>query len=123
MKFVGYLCYSAVLTALVYPMSGMWVWGGGWLAKMEFHDFAGSVLVHAVGGLRDTVVDATTGFTFDGTGLAAQTGALLERLRAALELKAHQPQRWGAIRRRARAARFAWTDSIEAYLERLYRLG
>ncbi len=80
-------------------------------------------LVHAVGGLRDTVVDATTGFTFDGTSLAAQTGALLERLRAALELKARHPRRWGTIRRRARAARFEWTDSIEAYLERLYRLG
>ncbi len=80
-------------------------------------------LVHAVGGLRDTVVDDTTGFSFDGTSLTAQTGALLERLRAALELKARQPRSWGAIRRRARAARFAWTDSIEAYLERLYRLG
>ncbi len=53
MKFVGYLVYSAVLTAFVYPISGMWVWGGGWLAKFTetgFHDFAGSVLVHAVGG-------------------------------------------------------------------------
>ncbi len=50
MKFVAYLCYSAVLTALVYPLSGMWVWGGGWLHAMGFHDFAGSILVHAVGG-------------------------------------------------------------------------
>lgn len=50
MKFVGYLCYSAVLTAFVYPVSGMWQWGGGWLAERGFHDFAGSVLVHAVGG-------------------------------------------------------------------------
>ncbi len=50
MKFIGYLVYSAVLTAFVYPISGMWVWGGGWLDAAGFHDFAGSVLVHAVGG-------------------------------------------------------------------------
>ena len=50
MKFVSYLVYSAVITAFVYPISGMWVWGGGWLAAKGFHDFAGSVVVHAVGG-------------------------------------------------------------------------
>lgn len=50
MKFVGYLIYSALLTALIYPISGMWTWGGGWLSAMGFHDFAGSVIVHSVGG-------------------------------------------------------------------------
>ncbi len=50
MKFVSYLVYSAVLTALVYPISGFWTWGGGWLDAMGFHDFAGSAIVHAVGG-------------------------------------------------------------------------
>lgn len=50
MKFTGYLCYSAVLTGLVYPISGMWKWGGGILASWGFADFAGSVVVHAVGG-------------------------------------------------------------------------
>lgn len=50
MKFSGYLCYSAVLTGLVYPISGMWKWGGGVLASWGFADFAGSVVVHAVGG-------------------------------------------------------------------------
>jgi Amt family ammonium transporter len=49
-KFPAYLIYSAVITAFVYPISGMWKWGGGWLAAMGFHDFAGSILVHAVGG-------------------------------------------------------------------------
>jgi Amt family ammonium transporter len=49
-KFPAYLVYSAVITAFVYPISGMWKWGGGWLAAMGFHDFAGSILVHAVGG-------------------------------------------------------------------------
>lgn len=50
MKFQSYLIYSAVLTGLIYPISGSWKWGGGWLDGMGFHDFAGSVVVHAVGG-------------------------------------------------------------------------
>ena len=50
MKFGGYLVYSAILTGLIYPISGMWKWGGGFLHQMGFQDFAGSVVVHAVGG-------------------------------------------------------------------------
>ncbi|MBP90930.1 MAG: ammonium transporter [Planctomycetaceae bacterium] len=49
-KFEGYLAYSAVLTALVYPISGYWKWGGGWLNELGFQDFAGSAVVHGVGG-------------------------------------------------------------------------
>ena len=50
MKFGAYLAYSAVLTGLIYPISGSWKWGEGWLHQMGFYDFAGSVVVHAVGG-------------------------------------------------------------------------
>lgn len=50
MKFGAYLIYSAVLTGLIYPISGSWKWGGGFLDAMGFQDFAGSVVVHAVGG-------------------------------------------------------------------------
>ncbi|GAB5403600.1 MAG: ammonium transporter [Aureliella sp.] len=50
MKVAGYLVYSAVLTAFIYPISGYWKWGGGWLAEMGFQDFAGSAVVHGVGG-------------------------------------------------------------------------
>jgi ammonium transporter, Amt family len=50
MRFEAYLIYSAILTGLVYPISGMWKWGGGWLAELGFIDFAGSAVVHAVGG-------------------------------------------------------------------------
>lgn len=50
MQFKSYLIFSAVITGLVYPISGMWKWGGGWMAAQEFQDFAGSILVHAVGG-------------------------------------------------------------------------
>ncbi len=48
-KFTGYLLYSVVISALIYPISGHWIWNGGWLAEMGFHDFAGSTVVHSVG--------------------------------------------------------------------------
>jgi Amt family ammonium transporter len=50
MRFGSYLVYSLVLSAFVYPVVGHWVWGGGWLGALGFHDFAGSTVVHAVGG-------------------------------------------------------------------------
>ena len=50
MRFEAYLIYSAVITGLVYPISGMWKWGGGWLQELGFVDFAGSAVVHGVGG-------------------------------------------------------------------------
>ncbi len=50
MKVGGYLIYSAVITAFIYPVSGMWKWGSGWLGQMGFMDFAGSAVVHGVGG-------------------------------------------------------------------------
>jgi Amt family ammonium transporter len=49
-KFSSYIVYTIVITGLIYPMSGMWMWGKGWLFEMGFKDFAGSVVVHAVGG-------------------------------------------------------------------------
>ncbi len=49
-KFVSYLIYSAVISAVIYPISGHWIWGGGWLSKLGFIDFAGSTVVHSVGG-------------------------------------------------------------------------
>ncbi len=49
-KISAYVIYSVVITALIYPISGYWKWGGGWLDAMGFHDFAGSILVHSVGG-------------------------------------------------------------------------
>ncbi len=49
-KFSMYLVYSILISAVVYPISGHWGWGGGWLSEMGFHDFAGSTIVHACGG-------------------------------------------------------------------------
>lgn len=50
MNFIAYLIYSFIISALIYPIVGHWVWGGGWLAQLGFADFAGSTVVHAVGG-------------------------------------------------------------------------
>src|SRR5918999_1233128 len=49
-KFPAYLIYSALISGIIYPVSGHWIWGGGWLASREFLDFAGSTVVHSVGG-------------------------------------------------------------------------
>jgi len=49
-KFSTYLIFSFVITLVIYPISGHWVWGGGWLSELGFHDFAGSTVVHSVGG-------------------------------------------------------------------------
>ncbi len=50
MKFQAYLIYSFIISALIYPIIGHWIWGGGWLANLGFADFAGSTVVHLVGG-------------------------------------------------------------------------
>ena len=49
-KFSAYLVYSACISIFIYPVTGHWIWGGGWLSEIGFHDFAGSTAVHAVGG-------------------------------------------------------------------------
>jgi Amt family ammonium transporter len=48
-KFITYILISVVITGFIYPISGHWIWGGGWLSEMGFHDFAGSTVVHSVG--------------------------------------------------------------------------
>ena len=49
-KFSSYCIYSVVISAVIYPVVGHWIWGGGWLQNLGFHDFAGSTVVHSVGG-------------------------------------------------------------------------
>ncbi|MCW9709170.1 ammonium transporter [Aliifodinibius sp. 1BSP15-2V2] len=58
-KFTGYLIYTLFISAIIYPVVGHWVWGGGWLADLGFYDFAGSTVVHGVGawaGLMGTYI-------------------------------------------------------------------
>ena len=54
-KFLSYCVYSAIISALIYPIEAHWIWGGGWLAQLGFHDFAGSCAIHMVGGIAALV--------------------------------------------------------------------
>ncbi len=54
-KFSAYCIYSAVISLIVYPIEAHWIWGGGWLSKMGFHDYAGSCAIHMVGGIAALV--------------------------------------------------------------------
>ncbi len=69
-RFPAYLAYSFFVSALIYPIIGHWIWGGGWLAKLGMLDFAGSTVVHAVGGFASlaglTVLGSRIG-RWDGT--------------------------------------------------------
>lgn len=60
-KFSSYCVYSALISLVVYPISGHWIWGGGWLSELGFHDFAGSCAVHMVGGVAACIGAATLG--------------------------------------------------------------
>ena len=60
-KFLSYCIYSGVISALIYPIEAHWIWGGGWLAQMGFHDFAGSCAIHMVGGISALIGAAILG--------------------------------------------------------------
>ena len=72
-KFLSYCVYSAVISAVIYPIEAHWTWGGGWLAQLGFHDFAGSNCIHMVGGICALIGAAMVGprlgkFTRDEKG-------------------------------------------------------
>ena len=79
-KFLSYCIYSAVISALIYPIEAHWIWGGGWLAQIGFHDFAGSCAIHMVGGISALVGAKILGprigkFTKDKSGQIIKVNA------------------------------------------------
>lgn len=60
-KFLSYCIYSGVISALIYPIEAHWIWGGGWLSQLGFHDFAGSCAIHMVGGISALIGAAILG--------------------------------------------------------------
>ncbi len=79
-KFLSYCIYSAVISAVVYPIEAHWIWGGGWLSQIGFHDFAGSAAIHTVGGLTAFIGAALVGarigkFTRDKNGKVTKVHA------------------------------------------------
>lgn len=79
-KFLSYCIYSGVISAVVYPVEAHWIWGGGWLAQIGFHDFAGSCAIHMVGGISSLIGAAMVGarigkFTRDKSGKVTKVHA------------------------------------------------
>ena len=60
-RFISYCIYSAVISALIYPIEAHWIWGGGWLSQIGFHDYAGSTAIHMVGGIAALIGAALLG--------------------------------------------------------------
>ncbi len=80
-KFLSYCVYSAVISGLIYPIEAHWIWGGGWLAQLGFHDFAGSCAIHMVGGICALIGAAMLGprigkFTKDKEGKVTKVNAI-----------------------------------------------
>ncbi len=79
-KFLSYCVYSGVISALIYPIEAHWIWGGGWLSQLGFHDFAGSCAIHMVGGISALIGAAFLGprigkFTKDKAGRIVKVNA------------------------------------------------
>ena len=79
-KFLSYCIYSGVISALIYPIEAHWIWGGGWLAQLGFHDFAGSCAIHMVGGISALIGAKILGsrigkFTRDKSGKVVKVNA------------------------------------------------
>lgn len=79
-KFLAYCIYSGVISAVIYPIEAHWIWGGGWLSSLGFHDFAGSCAIHMVGGLTAFIGAAMVGarigkFTKDEKGKITKVNA------------------------------------------------
>ena len=79
-KFLSYCVYSAIISAVIYPIEAHWIWGGGWLSQLGFHDFAGSCAIHMVGGLCALIGAKLVGprigkFTRDKSGKVTKVNA------------------------------------------------
>ena len=79
-KFLSYCIYSGIISALIYPIEAHWIWGGGWLSQMGFHDFAGSCAIHMVGGISALIGAKILGprigkFTKDKSGKITKVNA------------------------------------------------
>ncbi|MDE6847706.1 MAG: ammonium transporter [Lachnospiraceae bacterium] len=79
-KFLSYCIYSAMISALIYPIEAHWIWGGGWLSQIGFHDFAGSCAIHMVGGISALIGAKVLGprigkFTKDKSGKITKVNA------------------------------------------------
>ena len=80
-KFSAYCVYSGVISLLIYPIEAHWIWGGGWLSRLGFHDYAGSCAIHMVGGIAALIGAAVLGprigkYVTDKTGKVTKVNAI-----------------------------------------------
>ena len=85
-NFKAYVLYSAMISLIVYPVSGHWIWGGGWLSQLGFHDFAGSTAVHFVGGVTACLGAAILGPRIGKYGKDGKPRAILGHNMTAMAL-------------------------------------
>ncbi len=85
-NFKAYVLYSAMISLVVYPISGHWIWGGGWLSELGFHDFAGSTAVHFVGGVTACLGAAILGPRIGKYGKDGKPRAILGHNMTAMAL-------------------------------------
>jgi ammonium transporter, Amt family len=85
-NFKAYCLYSAAISLIVYPISGHWIWGGGWLSQLGFHDFAGSTAVHFVGGVTACLGAALLGPRIGKYGKDGKPRAILGHNMTAMAL-------------------------------------
>ena len=102
-KFLAYLLYSAAISIFIYPVTGHWIWGGGWLAQMGFHDFAGSNCIHMVGGICALIGAYILGprigkFTKNKAGKITNTHKRLDRYKSIFGLAIGSPDLYDWIR-------------------------
>lgn len=125
-NFVFLQGYSEPLSSALYAAGDLFVMPSSFepcgISQMLAMRAGQPCLVHAVGGLRDTVEDGVTGFAFAGDGRSAQADALVLALYRALDAR-REPGRWQAMSTAAREARFLWEDSARACLVHLYHAG
>ena len=80
-KFAAYCVYSGVISLLIYPIEAHWIWGGGWLSRLGFHDYAGSCAIHMVGGIAALIGAILLGprigkYVKDGSGKVVKVNAI-----------------------------------------------
>lgn len=116
--------YSDPCAALLYALGDLFLMPSSFepcgISQMLAMREGQPCLVHAVGGLKDTVSDGLNGFAFSGGTMAEQVAGLIGKCREALSMKHNRPDAWQELRQNARAARFPWERTIKAYLEHLY---
>ncbi|MCH9662112.1 MAG: glycogen synthase, partial [Gammaproteobacteria bacterium] len=123
-NFVYLRGYAEKVSELLYEMGDLFLMPSSFepcgISQMLAMRAGQPCLVHATGGLKDTVSDNQDGFVFSGADPGAQAQMMIEKLRSALEIFDNHPQQWQKIRSQAAKARFEWDDTSRLYLENLY---